>query len=199
MDIRGLTLEQIEQALEVANKDYNGNLTLKGEPLNKRGDAFKVRLGIKSARRPGSRVSVSAFRDKPRRVASACWHANRDFMRAVFEINPDARIRTALTNSERFAEYSEYYGYGRKRQYTGSDHFEAIYGVTGHSNTDSQMLPTSIQDACNCDEGEYSEFAIEGLTEEQYELRAWVWEDYPDYSHVKAPKRERAILKVEVS
>jgi hypothetical protein len=118
---------------------------------------------------------------KPRRIASACWHANRDFYRAIFEINPDARIRTALAT------------------YNGEANFEHTYRSTGvgYSGPFGYPIP-HIEDLCNCDEGEYPEYAIEGLTEEQYDSRMWIWEDYPECSHVKAPKRENAVLNSEL-
>lgn len=206
MEIRGATREQIIEALETANSAYNGNLRFGHslgygysdiEPLNNRGNAFKVKVGVESSRRPGSRVSPERYFygtdvNKPRRIASPCWHANRDFMRALFALAPDARIRTALTNSDEFATASEYFGYGRKRQYTGSEHFEDLYRETDN-NVGNQVSYTPHSDACNCDEGYYTEFATEGLTPEQYDARMDIWRDYPD-SYVKAPKRDKAII-----
>jgi hypothetical protein len=215
MEIRGLTLEQIQQAIQEVNHlyyGYNGNITLgnalgygyvDAESLNNRGDAFKVGLGVESSRRPGARVSPEMYfygsdTRKPRRVASPCWHANRDFIRAIFEINPDARIRTALTNTDDFAAWSEYLGYGRKRQYTGSEHFEDLYQYTD-KNIGNSFSHVAHSEACNCDEGYYPEFATEGLTEDQYSERYDTWRYYPEESYVKAPKREKAVTVKEVS
>lgn len=236
MDIRGITLDQIEQALESANERYGGNLRLAGhltryplevpaiehvtyrvrnwhtgeleeyaydyertadydlpwipdaEPLNGRGDAFKIRLQVISSKRPGSRVAPERYYFGPdvstaRRVASPCWHANRDFMRAVFDINPDARIRTALTNTDDFAADSEYYGYGRRRQYTGSDHFEEMYQSTD-KNIGNRMSSTPHSDACNCEEGYYFEFATEGLTPEVHREHVTLLRDLARDAHI---------------
>lgn len=128
-----------------------------GKPLNKRDDAYSgVLLRVKSAKRIGSRVSQENyyFSRPVRRIASACWHAHRDFMREVFAINPDARIRTALAD------------------YRGEDNFELKFpstayggGMAGAANIES------IGDACNCDEGDHPEMATEMLTEDQAEFR----------------------------
>lgn len=221
MQIRGLTAEQIELALERASTRYNGNLRIDGtsvmediepyektatyrsrnyetgkleehsytytvdrryvkdvpEPINKKGDAFKMRLKVHSSRRPGSRVSPSRWGSKVRRVASACWHANREFYREIFAINPNARIRTALAH------------------YKGEEDFEEKYHATGYGHDGPFGYPIcGIGTACNCDEGDYPEFAVEGLSEEQYKERAYIWADYPECSSVKAPKFRQAVI-----
>lgn len=177
MEIRGLSLEQIEQAVETASLHYNGNLEMSSysDPLNKRGDAWRVRFGVKSARRPGSRVSNNPYMDKPKRIASACWHAHRDIFRAIFDINPDARIKTALA------------------EYHGSDDFEDKFPATAYGNGHALAAPISnIGDACNCDEGDYPHYAIEGLSEIQYQDREWLWEDEID--GIKKPKFSKAVI-----
>lgn len=214
--IRGLTLEQIEEAVEEASKNYNGNIELagfshrvtldepvehsyesngetytyttnfkyeytKGIPLNKRGDGWRIKLRVLSSRRPGSRVSNNQFMDKPRRIASACWHSHRDVFRAMFAINPDTRIKTALAH------------------YKGEEDFEDTFFETGcgHSGPFGYAIP-GVGDACNCDEGNYPEYAVEGLREEQYDARLIEWDD-PYGCLVKKPKREKAIIQEEAT
>lgn len=151
-----------------------------GKPLNKRGDAYsRVRLGVKTARRPGSRVSQIRYSyfgplpEKRKRIASACWHAHRDFMYEVFAINPDARIKSAL------ATYNGLSGF--EREFPGTYYSQGMAG------------PCPIEDigsACNCDEGDCPEYAVEMLTEEQYDFRLPLWND----SDMKTPKREKAVI-----
>lgn len=185
MQIRGLTRDEIQEAIDNASLEYNGNLKLTEiEPLNKRGDAFRVRIGVVSASRPGARVSPEFVgyygpAKKPKRISSVCWHGHRDFFSEVFAINPAAKIRTSLAN------------------YNGEADFEEKYPSTAYSDNGPYgfaVAACQIGNACNCDEGEYPEFAIEGLTEEQYALRTPAWEDYPDYGYVKAPKFEKAVI-----
>lgn len=146
------------------------------QPFDKR---FKLKLKPRSSRRPGSRVSQEHhyFSDiKQKRIGSSCWHVHRDFMFEVFAINPDARIITALAD------------------YKGLEDFEDKFPDTYHSGgMAGPAVISSVGGACNCDEGDYPEFAVEGLTEAQYDYRMGIWEDYPDYSQIKAPKRERAL------
>jgi hypothetical protein len=145
--------------------------------LNKKGTRYRIWIGVKSARRPGARVSPPRFyQENPRRIGSACWHAHRDFFRAIFDINPDAEIHTALA------------------KYKGRDDFERKYPATAYGGGMAGAAPVGMfGDACNCDEGDYSEMAVEGLTEKQYEERLWIWEE----CEMKVPKRERAIVKEE--
>lgn len=148
-------------------------------PLNKKGTRYRVWPGVKSSRRPGSRVSPEhpIIHSKPRRIASACWHAHRDLFYAIFDINPNAVIKTALAD------------------YNGLEDFERKFPGTAHGHDGPFGYPVvGIGQACNCDEGDYPEFATEGLSEEQYDLRVPIWEDFPDYCHVKAPKRDKALL-----
>lgn len=64
-----------------------------------RGRSVRFRLGLDAApaRHPMSspryqRRSV----DGARRVAAVCWHGHRDFLRALFERAPKARVQTAF-------------------------------------------------------------------------------------------------------
>lgn len=151
-------------------------------PLNQKGTRYRVWIGVKSSRRPGARVSQEryggwGYNPKPRRIGSACWHAHRDFFKEIFKINPDAEIHTALA------------------KYKGIEDFEDKFPATAYGGgMAGPAMVQGIGDACNCDEGEWLEYATEGLTEEQYELRESIWAEYPDYCHIKKPKRERALL-----
>ncbi len=68
-----------------------------------------------------------------RRSVGACWHAHRDFLRAVFAHAPAATVRT------RFARYT-------------AEGFEQQFPPTGDVNIGSQYYPVTMPDCCGCDE-----------------------------------------------
>jgi len=104
--------------------------------LREEGRALRFRIvptAYKDARgdHKYQRVSVSVFREG-RRVHAVCWHGHRDFMRAIFRANPDARIKTGIAD------------------YRGSDDFEQKFEATGDRNVGSLMYPMRMRDACKC-------------------------------------------------
>jgi hypothetical protein len=221
VDIRGLTADEIRECLFRLNQDtaYSGNIEFVRQhykvpnpdynperdeswhknnyvadelrPLNKRGDRFSARLKVRSARRPGSRVSQERWSYygpvdvRQKRINSACWHAHRDFLAEVFDVNPEAKVISALAT------------------YDGRDDFERKFPNTYEGQGMSGPAPISnIGAACNCDEGDYPEFAVEGLTVKQYNNRAWLWDtedDYPNGSKRALKKPETAILPTELA
>lgn len=66
-----------------------------------------------------------------------CWHGYRDFMRAVFERYPDARIVTGLRG---------------KVEYRGLEDFRRNYASTGNFNVGSIVQPLRMISACECSE-----------------------------------------------
>ena len=94
----------------------------------------------------GGEDRYRAYRDSfgggVRRIHAVCWHGHRDWMRALFALDPDARIKTAM------ADYRE------------SDGFERVFPATGDRNIGSQMHPLIYRDACYCaDEDRLDEVA----------------------------------------
>jgi hypothetical protein len=69
-----------------------------------------------------------------RRVHAVCWHGFRDFFRAVYLREPNARFATAYDT------------------WKGSEDFEARFLETGYRNIGSQMCPVSAAEACRCPE-----------------------------------------------
>ena len=135
MKIWGLDPNELREAAEKAEvrlynlgEDGRGyGLTLKTHGPTSNGKPVKW-----------GRVSQSV-RNKdgsPRRVAGAvCWHGHREFMREVFKINPDARIKTALAD------------------YQGKDDFEETHRQTrgkGGDYAGFRILPYA--QACDCEE-----------------------------------------------
>lgn len=69
-----------------------------------------------------------------RKVAAVCWHGHQDFFRALFRINPKAKIRTC------------------QAAYDSPEHFERTYGDTNR-NIGSMIQPLYYADACWCNDG----------------------------------------------
>lgn len=108
---------------------------------NSRGLRAKGRLMPLRGENPYQRVSASPFMTKkdgsPRRIGAVCWHGHRDWMRAVFNAYPDARIVTGLAGDV---------------DYRGADDFERTHRDTGARNIGSMMYPVAFADACACPE-----------------------------------------------
>lgn len=67
-----------------------------------------------------------------RKAYAVCWHGHRDFMFKLFELDPNARLQTAMAD------------------YRGMEGFRATYPETAHKNVGSMMFPVSAQDECHC-------------------------------------------------
>lgn len=76
---------------------------------------------------------TASWQDTERRVWAVCWHGHRDFMREVFRVNPDARIKTGWAD------------------YKGAENFEENYRDTAFINVGSQMFPQQANEVCFCD------------------------------------------------
>ena len=80
------------------------------------------------------RTSASGFHPD-RRVHAVCWHGHRDFMLAVFERNPAARIKTMWSD------------------YKGRDDFLENYEMTGYKQVGAAFAPMQAREVCNCANG----------------------------------------------
>lgn len=128
MRIKGISEQRLRFAVEsVSSLQYDGNIVFKREP-DKKGNFLHFTLTVLDSAGPGGRRSHTG-----RRVAAACWHAHRDIMQAIFQLEPDALLITA------FARY--------EGQYNFRDTFEA----TGYNNIGSIAQPLYMRDACTCD------------------------------------------------
>ena len=84
------TEQEIKQALELVNKDFDNNLTFNNfESLSE--TRFRVTLRVRDSHKKGSKLSYSG-----RHLISACWHAHGYFFEALLSLNPKAIIKTAL-------------------------------------------------------------------------------------------------------
>ena len=109
---------------------------------NMREDGRALRFTLRPAgeKRNGNhiyqRTSASGF-SPDRRVYAVCWHGHRDFMRAIFKREPDARIKTMWAD------------------YKGSEDFENKFEETGYRNVGSMMYPAYANSICKCHEGDW--------------------------------------------
>lgn len=124
-----LTPEQIREVAQSVG------VTLFAEPV-KNGRAWNFRLALNTAERRNrnakyQRTSSSGWHEG-RRVNAVCWHGHRDFMRAVFAIDPNTRFKTALAD------------------WRGQQDFEDRFAQTAYNNVGSMMYPMFAKDCCTC-------------------------------------------------
>jgi hypothetical protein len=129
MELIGITLAQFETAIANVTASYGGNLEIHDDAKSVSSRSSRGRVVVRDSRGPGARRSWSGRHGK-----WACWHAYRDVLTELFEINPDARIRTSLT------------------AYIGRDGFESSYPATAYKNIGSMVAPAYMPELCDCDE-----------------------------------------------
>lgn len=115
-------------------------------PIDKVGRAYSFSLRPTEGKdehgnRQYQRISASAW-SSGRRVFAVCWHGHRDFMRAIFEHDPNARIKSYVAD------------------YKGRDDFERNFGQTGFHNIGSMMYPMFMKDACVCNDTINGSYAV---------------------------------------
>src|SRR5919199_2467290 len=140
MIIRGIEAEHdLQAALEVVNYAYQGNLRFREGPATVSGCSWRLRLGVEDLAGPGSRLRVpiswwdpSWWERQARHTYSACYHAHRDFLYAVFERAPYARATSSLAH------------------YEGLRTFESTHWRVGKFNAGSFFEPMSFEECCDC-------------------------------------------------
>jgi hypothetical protein len=125
MKVTNVSASDMSAAMAEVNKAYDGNVMFNRFDSLRNG--FNFTLRVRSSKAPGHRVSHTG-----RRIPSACWHVHRDFMRALFALQPDATIRSHLAC------------------YKGKNGFERDYPATGSKNIGSIMQPLYFEEACEC-------------------------------------------------
>ena len=133
MLIHGATEEDLRAALEVANYGYH-NLCFSEEPIGGDPLSWRLRLGVEGLDGPGCRRSAPQLRRffRRRRMPSACWHAHRDYLSALFERTPQARVTTSIAS------------------YQGYRDFLHHHPLTGDIGIGGIMTSYRLADACNC-------------------------------------------------
>ena len=112
-----VTLGTLGRAADTAGVDLK-NLRRQGN-----GFAFTLALTGERWRRRGH---------DGRRIASVCWHGHRTFMEAMFNLAPNARLKSMVVT------------------YEGRTDFWANHDATGNRNVGSMMQPLAYRDACDC-------------------------------------------------
>jgi hypothetical protein len=87
MKVRNCTINHLENALEIINKKYQGNVTFN------RLEQKRFTLRVKDSSGPGAR---RGFHNN-RKLVSACWHVHGDFFDALFKVKPDAEVFSSST------------------------------------------------------------------------------------------------------
>jgi hypothetical protein len=128
MQIRNVLKHQIEAACEAANVTFGSRMQNPPRPLNAKGTAWQVTIGPKVK---GDRCR-RAVSDGRMLSSVSCWHAYRDFFKALYYVQPAARVRTALA------------------KYDGVAAFEASFQATGWKNAGSVVHPVALKECCTC-------------------------------------------------
>lgn len=103
MKVWNVTEEQVREAAAsvglALHSDWNGG------GISRDGRALRFRLAVDTASPrnssgflPFQRMSQTLGVNEGRKIAAVCWHGHRAFMRALFAVAPDARIKTALAD-----------------------------------------------------------------------------------------------------
>jgi len=119
--------EQLEQALEIVNRRYNGNIRLVQGTASRAWRRFTLR--VHSSRGPGAKLAISSFGE--RRTVAACWHVHGDFFDALWSLE-GARVG---------AYYVETGRAGRMRG--PADNWQDF-------EIGSQYRPVRYSESCNC-------------------------------------------------
>jgi hypothetical protein len=96
MQFRGWTDEQLESALRSVNAVYGDNVEFRDwtRPYaNAKVRQFTLR--VKDSSGPGARLSAHG-----RKTINASWEVHRDFMWALFDVNPNGVIKTQMARYE---------------------------------------------------------------------------------------------------
>lgn len=134
MKIWGVTEQEIRDAVAEVGLAVFGGWSRSG--IEKDGRALRLRLSVNqlSPRNsngflPYQRKSMSTMNS--RRIAAVCWHGHREFMRAIFKRNLEARIKTALAD------------------YRGAEDFEQKFEATFGQGNEYHL---SYGQSCDCPE-----------------------------------------------
>jgi hypothetical protein len=139
MQITGITTGEFEQAVAKAGALYADNLRADfGTTYSPKRFRATVKLKVTGygmglpveELAPGQKRSIKWSGE--RRVAAVCWHVYRDVLIEVFNINPDAKVRTAYA------------------KYLGKESFYEEFPKTAHIDIGSAIMPITPVECCDC-------------------------------------------------
>ena len=127
MIVSGVSAQDIRDVVAKLNaSDYDGNVVIERlETLNRKDSRHALKLGTADSRKHGSRRAGSGRHGK-----WLCWHGFRDVVRAIMDVNPDAKVRSAAA------------------VYDGSVGFERVYPSTAETNVGSWAEPAYMPELC---------------------------------------------------
>ena len=138
---KNCTIEDLNKALEIINTErYQDNIEFRKLEQETR-NSIRFTLKCKSSKAPGHRVHIrfdDPFKtciERRRRSPNACWHVHGDFFDALFNINPDAKIKSGSLIHE-----------GINSGYITKDEGNWI-----DTNIGSQMFPVYFSESCECE------------------------------------------------
>jgi hypothetical protein len=95
MQIRGLTLAQFTEITHIVSEiDYGGNVIVH-QDAQQYPSYVQARLAVKDSYAYGARTSWTG-----RHTRSASWEAYRDVLLSLFNVFPNARVKTAMARYE---------------------------------------------------------------------------------------------------
>jgi hypothetical protein len=141
----GFTTTELFATVErVSAERYGRNVQVDtfSSDRNDQVERFKLRTVASGDGKRGGTCAPGARRSAPpayaggtaRRTVSACWHAHRDILRALFQAHPQATIISAMA------------------RYEGLAGFEATFPDTAWKNIGSIARPAYMPDLCECDD-----------------------------------------------
>ncbi len=116
----------------VSDRDYQGNLIFNNGPERVNGRSIRFTLRVSDSKRSGAHHSAPTPWSDGRRTVSACWHATRDVLEAIFQEFPEARVKSAMAD------------------YRGQEDFSRKFPDTYHVNVGSQVAPAKYGSLCEC-------------------------------------------------
>lgn len=104
MQVKNVTIPELEHALAIVNDDYEKNLTWAVQPQHvgkTSRSRVSFRLSVVDCKKKGGRRGFCRNKDGERRRIGgcACWHAHGHFFEALYQVNANALIRTANAKS----------------------------------------------------------------------------------------------------
>jgi hypothetical protein len=137
MQLTGISADEFRMVTSLVSREcYDSNLIVNditdhhGKRRPRIGATLRTvtgKGGDKYSSAPGARRSWSG-----RRMPAACWHTYRDVLNVLFEMHPDAIVRTSMA------------------VYKGLDGFREEYPNTAYKNIGSQFNPAYMPELCEC-------------------------------------------------
>lgn len=148
MLIKNVTKKQLDEALALTNKQFEGNICFnRFDPANEMLTRWNVTLYTNDSKKPGHRLGFPRFTrfgsspdyTKRRRLRYACWHVHGCFFDNLIAVAPDVAIKST--------------GSSLAHPNAGSDGWITKDGGNWQDwDIGSQLNPYYMSEACDCGE-----------------------------------------------